>query len=113
MSETKIKLTGKVVQVDEKSGTTTKGDWRRQTVVIETDAKYDNFYPVGFFNKNVECQKGDTVEATAYVNGREYQGKYYPDINGETLKVTSGAMVSHPDAAVPSIPLNDNDDLPF
>lgn len=88
------KLVGTVHDVQTQSGTSDKGEWTRTTVVVETSSKYNNLVPVSFFNPDFTVNKGDSVEIDYYVGGREYQGKYFAQIDGSTLRVTSSAQKS-------------------
>jgi hypothetical protein len=113
-----ITIKGHVLDVQEQSGTSEKGDWKRVTVVVETADKYNNTVPVQFFNPEFSVKKGDEVEVRAYVGGREYKGKYFSTIDGRELSVLSGGQQAPPKAPTPSSPKeeafeNDTDDLPF
>ena len=113
----KVELQGTVVQIEEKSGETTKGTWKRQNIVIKTNAEYKNTIPVGFFNKDLDVKEGDNVTVTAFVGGREYEGRYFLDIDGDTLTVTGKAMTTkevyttQPEAV--AVEEDDSDGLPF
>ena len=88
----KVELKGNVINITEKSGDSAKGTWRRQNIVIRTDNSVKNEITVGFFNKDLDVKVGDNVTLTAFVGGREYQGKWYLDLDGDTLSVTGKAM---------------------
>ncbi len=110
----KVELKGNVINITEKSGDSAKGTWRRQNIVIRTDNSVKNEIPVGFFNKDLDVKVGDNVTLTAFVGGREYQGKWYLDLDGDTLSVTGKAMT--PSDVYQTTPVTadeDNDSLPF
>lgn len=87
------KLKGKVLDVQTQSGTNTKGSWTRLTVVVETSSQFNNTVPVQFFNPAFQTpSKGQEVEIDYFVGGREYQGKYYAQIDGSQLIVVGGSQ---------------------
>jgi|13_taG_2_1085334.scaffolds.fasta_scaffold04964_5 hypothetical protein len=89
----KVELAGTVINYSEKTGETTKGAWKRQNIVVRTSSEFKNEIPVGFFNKGLDVKVGDEVTLTAFVGGREYQGKWYLDLDGDTLSVISKTRV--------------------
>lgn len=113
----KVELQGNVINITEKSGDSAKGTWRRQNIVIRTDNSVKNEIPVGFFNKDLDVKVGDNVTLTAFVGGREYQGKWYLDLDGDTLSVTGKSMTTkevyttQPEAV--AVEEDDSDGLPF
>ena len=85
----KVEIKGVVHDIQTKTGTNDKGQWTRTTLVVKTNQQYNNTVPVGFFNKEITVKAGDQVEVTAYVAGREYQGKYYAQIDGNEVRSLS------------------------
>jgi hypothetical protein len=106
------KVKGKVLNVSTKTGNGKNGEWKNTTVVVETASKFNNTVPISFFNKDVNVKEGDEVEVEAFIGGREYQGKYYAQIDGNEISVTnsSGASTSSREEAFES---ETNDTLPF
>lgn len=113
------KLKGKVLDVQTQSGTNTKGSWTRLTVVVETSSQFNNTVPVQFFNPAFQTpSKGQEVEIDYFVGGREYQGKYYAQIDGSQLVVTGGQVedtIPEPQFEMPEPVVSDKEfqDLPF
>lgn len=95
------KVTGKVIDIQTQSGDNKNGGWTRTTVVVETESKFNNTVPVSFFNDTPQCSVGDNVEVEFYVGGREYQGKYYAQIDGKSVSVTSSGGNATPPVAQP------------
>jgi RecG-like helicase len=106
------KVKGKVLNVSTKTGNGKNGEWKNTTVVVETSSNFNNTVPISFFNKEVNVKEGDEVEVEAYIGGREYQGKYYAQIDGNEISVTnsSGASTNSREEAFES---ESNDPLPF
>ena len=77
-----------------KSGTSKNGnDWAFQDIVLEVptgSSQYKNLlvradiHTVGEIQNISDSQE---VEVTYYVNAREYNGKWYPDVNLYSIKV--------------------------
>lgn len=81
------KVKGKVHEVQTQTGKGEKGEWKRTTLVIETASKYNNLVPISFFNEDISANKGDEVEVDFYVGGREYQGRYFAQLDGNKVEV--------------------------
>ena len=111
MAKTTIK--GNVISKSEKSGTSAKGEWTNTTLVVETADKYNNTVPISFMNKAVTANEGDQVEVEAYIGGREWQGKYYAQIDGDTVNVVSSTPSSQQEPQMATAGGNEEDDLPF
>lgn len=112
----KVELTGTVINYSEKTGESAKGAWKRQNIVVRTPNEFKNEIPVGFFNKDLDVKLGDEVTLTAFVGGREYQGKWYLDLDGDTLSVTSKTRVEEkaPEPTTQPAGLGEvNEQLPF
>jgi RecG-like helicase len=99
------KVKGKVLNVSTKTGNGKNGEWKNTTVVVETASKYNNTVPISFFNKDVNVKEGDEVEVDVYIGGRSYEGRYYPQIDGNEISVvsnSSGASTSSREEAFES-----------
>ena len=120
----KMKLQGKLVKkLQVESGTTNNGtEWKNQTLVFEH--VFDNGIPewakqfaVKVGNKkdarvNVDMthklQIGTIYDISVNVNSREYNGKYFTNLN-----MWSCAEASLDSIDIDSEDNNENDDLPF
>lgn len=109
----KTTIKGTVHNVETQTGTSEKGEWKRQTVVIKTSAEYKNLVPVSFFNKDIDVITGDKVEATAFIGGREYKGKYYADIDGDTITVEEKVQVKETTPPPAPVAVDESSELPF
>lgn len=68
-------------------GTSDNGDWERQTLVVKTMADNPKLIPIEFFGKKKvrdlqNLYNGDYVEVIFEIDGREYEDRWYPSING-------------------------------
>jgi len=84
-----------------------------QEFVITTDGQYPQHISLQASNDKIQwldkCNIGDTLEVQFDIRGREYNGKYYNQLNAYAIKVVSAAPVVT-EAHVVSV--HDND-LPF
>ena len=114
-----VKLKGRVNRVIDESGMTQSGKgWKKRTVIVDTGSKFSNLAPVTFFGDKVSqanVSEGEQVEVTLFLGGREYNGKYYPDLSGDKIEVLGkGSVPSAPPVEPATITNGSNDDdLPF
>ena len=83
-----MEVTGKLVKIlDLEEGTSKAGkSWQKQSVVIDTGGEFNNLTAVSAFGDKVEklnrLELGMDVTILCNVYSREYQGKYYHNIDG-------------------------------
>mgnify|MGYP003653328453 FL=1 len=83
-----MEVTGKLVKIlDLEEGTSKAGkSWQKQSVVIDTGGEFNNLTAVSAFGDKVEklnrLELGMDVSILCNVYSREYQGKYYHNIDG-------------------------------
>ena len=98
-----MEFNGKLItKLPIQSGTTPKGDWKKQDAIFETKEQFAKKVCVTFFGEKVDelakLKEGD--EPTVYVNieSREYNGKWYTTIHGWKMEVkTSAPSKSQPE----------------
>ena len=104
-------LTGKVIRVGETVNVSDK--FKKRELVIETDEKYPQSVPVEFVQDKIELlegiNEGDTVTVSYNLRGREWNGKYYVNVQGWRLEKTGSA----PAPVVENDPVQADDNLPF
>ena len=114
-----MEVNGKVVhKLTKETGTSKAGtDWQKQVFVVETDGQYPKKIAITAFGKAVEYSEklkaGDMVKVQLDLDSREYEGKWYTNINAWRIEV-EGAQ--HQQAAPPpavNAPEVPNDDLLF
>jgi|TARA_R100001143_G_scaffold50209_1_gene45160 hypothetical protein len=83
-----MEVTGKLVKIlDLEEGTSKAGkSWQKQSVVIDTGGEFNNLTAVSAFGDKVDklnrLELGMDVSILCNVYSREYQGKYYHNIDG-------------------------------
>lgn len=122
-----LTLKGKLTKIlSVESGVARSGNsWKKQDFVIETDDQYPKTVCFTLFNDKVSMLStisvGDVIEISFDVESREYNNKYYHNLNAwKITRVTNGGNGS--DTApppytlqdVPPEPMDDQQDgLPF
>ena len=83
-----MEITGKLVEkLQAEAGTSKAGKaWESQTCLVETDAKFNNIVAIKCMGDKVKQMNklnvGDMVTISVNVYSREYNGKYYNQIDG-------------------------------
>ena len=121
-----FKTTGKVLQIlPEVKGTSARGEWKKQDFVIETaDDQFPKKICFTLFNdKNGTFEKikpNMEVEVSFSIESREYNGKWYSNINAfraDPVQQNNGSDNNPPPFTSADIPpmndSDDKDDLPF
>lgn len=124
-----MQITGKLIlKLPPVKGTSSKGEWTKQDIVIETNDKFPKNICISFM-KEVEkiqaVQIGSNLTVHINIESREYNGKWYTNVNGWKFEVKSQPETqSHKSANfvdpepienqhdLPPLP-EDNSDLPF
>ena len=105
-------IEGKLVKVfDLETGTSKAGkEWKKQSILIQQDTKYNAEVVVTFFGDNVNKIKtnliGDIITCNINLSSREFKGKFYHNIDGWTCNVSD---IKNIDKRIEEV----NDDLPF
>jgi len=117
-----MEVKGKVIKkLPLESGTSKAGkEWKKQTIIIETAEEFNNTVAVSAFGDEKIAQmnkleEGMMTSILCNVYSREYNGKYYHNIDGywftnQTESVENNNMVT-PDSIAGYIGLNE--DMPF
>lgn len=100
-----------VVQKIGDTQTFASGFAKRQVVIDCATGNYPCPVAVDFIKDAVKqadsLHEGDEVEITGFVNGREYNGRFYVDLRVKSCIVTNAAANAEATSA------NDTDELPF
>jgi hypothetical protein len=80
-----MEITGKVVRLGTLTeGTSARGPWRKQELIIETEEQYPRTVClICWTNQIDEAQKfapGQTIKAQIEISSREFNGKWYTDV---------------------------------
>jgi hypothetical protein len=104
-------ISGTVIKVGETDQI--KDTFKKREIVIETDEKYPQSVPIEFVQDKTELldglNEGDSVAVSYNLRGREWNGKYYVNVQGWKLEKTGSAPVP----VTMDEPVESDDDLPF
>ena len=79
-----MEIQGKIIEIlEEKSGQSANGEWRKQEYVIETEAQYPKkicFMAWGDKIDQFNIKQGENVEVSIDLESREYNGRWYTDV---------------------------------
>jgi hypothetical protein len=119
-----LEITGKIIQImDETSGTSKAGNaWTKQEFVIETFDKFPKKVAISVMGDKVaelkKFKSGDQIKASLNIDSREYQGKWFTNINAWKIEsdgqqATSQGQEFYPDPEPGNTADSPSDDLPF
>ena len=123
-----MEITGKIVQILEPlSGTSARGEWKRQDFIIETQDQYPKKVCLANWNNKVDLEQmgvGSLVTASINIESREYNGRWYTDVkvwkmefagqqNTQNFSQNNQEAAPPPPAAEPPIVDTEDDDMPF
>jgi hypothetical protein len=84
-----MKVTGKVQsKLPAEKGTTKAGkEWIKQSIVIDTEAQFNPLVCISFFGDEKiklikDLKKGDKVDVAINISSREFNSKWYHNIDG-------------------------------
>jgi hypothetical protein len=80
-----MEITGKVVRLGNLTeGTSARGPWRKQDLIIETEEQYPRTVCLTCWTNQIdEIQKfapGQSIKAQIEISSREFNGKWYTDV---------------------------------
>ena len=105
-----MEISGKLVKkLDVESGTSKSGkEWSKQSIVIDTGGEFNNEVAVSAFGDKMtsmnKLEIGMEVKILCNVYSREYNGRYFHNIDGYHFSIIGKEVVT---SSVES------DDLPF
>ena len=123
-----MEFEGKVIQILTKTeGTSARGPWQRQDVLFEMVQEFSRKLCVTFFNKPDDVAKlrvGESYTVSVNVESREYNGRWYTNVNAWRINPTAAAAPAASTAPAPAeeppfkesampATADDVDDLPF
>jgi|TARA_R110000824_G_scaffold196991_1_gene380278 hypothetical protein len=110
-----MEIRGKLIKkLDVETGTSKAGnDWKKQSIVLETDAEFNNEVCISVFGEEKMKQMnkldiGMSVSVLCNVYSREFKGKYYTSLDGYHFTDKTNAGESSADDFVTS-----DNDMPF
>ena len=115
-----MEIKGKVTHILEPvTGTSAKGDWKKQTfVILEDKEQYPKSIAIDAFNKDLEFKVGDVINVSINIESREYQGKWYTNVGmwkSEMIEVgkADGHKTPPPESKTEEVVPEPTNDLPF
>jgi len=118
-----MELTGTVTEVlKEESGQSSRGTWRKQSYIIETQGQYPKKVCAQVWGDKIDSFKlseGANVTASIEVESREFNGRWYTDVKIWKVSTSGGTSIPKAnDIPLPSEPPlveedNNDPDLPF
>ena len=116
-----FELTGKlIVKLELQSGTSARGDWKKQGFVLQTEEQYPKTIAFEAWGERVDdlssASLGSMLKVSFEPESREWQGKYFTQLRAYKIANLSGASQpepAHQPAQVASNPAMVDDDLPF
>ncbi|MEO0972602.1 MAG: DUF3127 domain-containing protein [Pseudomonadota bacterium] len=119
-----MELTGRITHVlEEKSGTSSRGEWRKQEYVIEIPGDYPKqvcFMVWGDRIDQFQIEEGQELTVHVDLESREYNGRWYTDVKawrvshaqaGDAPPVADAPTSTPPPP--PASPSIIDDDVPF
>ncbi len=86
-----MEIQGKLVEVLEpKSGKSSRGEWKKQDFIIETEDSFPKKICITNWNDKVDISSlkpGDKLNAAVNIESREYNGNWYTDVKVWKLDV--------------------------
>jgi len=118
-----MEISGKLIALlPAVQGTSSKGAWTKQDIIIETAEQYPKKVCITFFKGYEQIQKveiGTNLKVFINVESQEYNGKWYTNVNAWKFEATSQPKTqscSSPNFVEPANLTRSNDsvdDLPF
>lgn len=90
-----MEITGSIIEVlEEQSGQSAKGGWRKQQYVLETKEQYPKkicFMVWGDKIDDFSINKGQDLEVSIDIESREFNGRWYTDVKAWKVTQAGGA----------------------
>ena len=116
-----MELEGRIFSILELAkGTSAKGEWKKQSFVVEVASDFPKKVCVTVWGAKVEAltslNTGDKVSMTIDIESREFNGRWYTDVVARRLDKVGGSTVAPAPAFsndAPPMPGNDSFDAIF
>lgn len=115
-----MQLTAKLVQLlPLQTGTGKNGQWKKQDIIVETEATYPKKICVSVWGDKIDAsglQPGNLLKIDFDVESREFNGRWYTDVKAWKIEVAGIAPQTVSEKSTGNMgPENSNndDDLPF
>jgi hypothetical protein len=115
-----MQITAKLVQLlPLQSGTGKNGQWKKQDIIVETEATYPKKICVSVWGDKIDAsqlQPGNLLKIDFDVESREYNSRWYTDVKAWKIEVAGNASPAGSEKVMDNTgPENtgNDDDLPF
>ncbi|HEV3223745.1 MAG TPA: DUF3127 domain-containing protein [Puia sp.] len=115
-----MQLTAKLIQLlPLQSGTGKNGQWKKQDIIVETEATYPKKICVSIWGDKIDTnsiQPGNLLKIDFDVESREFNGRWYTDVKAWKIEVTGSASPASVEKVTGNMGpenTNNDDDLPF
>jgi hypothetical protein len=115
-----MQLTARLVQLlPLQSGTGKNGQWKKQDIIVETEATYPKKVCISVWGDKIDTaslQPGSSLKIDFDVESREFNGRWYTDLKAwkiESNGVPAAAGSEKVMSSAASVNMNNDDDLPF
>ena len=115
-----MQLTAKLVQLlPIQTGTGKNGQWKKQDIIVETEATYPKKICVSVWGDKIDTngfQPGNLLKIDFDVESREFNGRWYTDVKAWKIEVAGGSSSPAPEKITGNIGsenMDNDDDLPF
>jgi len=102
-----MEITGKLIQILEpQSGTSARGEWKKQEFIIETEEQYPRKVCIANWNDKVDINNinvGTPITVSVNLESREFNGKWYTDVKAWRMETASDDAI-HPSANMGNMP---------
>ena len=110
-----MNIIGKLVKkLERETGVSKTGKtWEKQSILVEqSGTDYNKEVVISFFGDKIksirDIEEGSDVNVSVNVSSREFNGKYYHNIDGWLCAVSGEKTVKND-----FVTIDDNDDMPF
>lgn len=114
-----MEIKGKIIEVlPLQSGVSQAGkQWKKQEFVVETPDQFPRKVCMTLFGDRVDQYPvaiGDDVVVSIDIESREYNGRWYTNVNAWKIEKATAQVEAPAPASVPTFePQSETDDLPF
>jgi hypothetical protein len=103
-----LDVTGKIVQLlDLQSGTSARGDWKKQDIILETEEQYPRKICITLWGDRINDIAGmqvgkELITVSVTIESREFNGRWYTDVRA--WKIQRAGQTAQQSQAAPSAP---------
>ncbi|PPR75001.1 MAG: hypothetical protein CFH06_02025 [Alphaproteobacteria bacterium MarineAlpha3_Bin5] len=95
-----MELSGKIIQLlPEKSGESSRGPWRKQEYILETEGQYSKTVCFMVWSDKIDefaIKEGENLIVSIDLESREYNGRWYTDVRAWKVARADSAMDNTP-----------------